>query len=817
MANTEVGSAYISIIPSLKGFSSKTFSGFQKAACASFAAIGASAGAMVAQATKSFAQFEQLQGGAETIFESAADSIIKNAQGAFDTAGISINGYMDQINLFGMSLKQSLGGDVQKAAQLGDVAIHDMADNTSVFGSNLRDVQNAYQGFAKQNYTMLDNLRLGYGGTREEMQRLIQDANAYEKANGRAGDLTIEKFGDVVQAIHDIQEAQGMTGNSAREAAHTISGSIDTMKAAWQNWLTALADPRGDIDGMTAKLMTSIGNVAKNLLPVIVSLAKNIAQALPAVLSTAIPALAGIISTFFTSINWGELASVVSNGIGQAISMGINAITSIPDVAGKLIGLIQEQLKSATLDTSGLFAGVDFGDLSSALDTLKTTISQAFTSIGAALGNSANDGSAFQSFGQVIANVCTMIVNAINFAIPIITAMAADLINLGQVVLPIIIGAINTIAPIISSLLPVLTLLSGFIAPVIVGFMAFKALAPIIETLKGFQTAFAAVNTVMMQNPILAVIAAIALLAVGIKTLWDTNEGFRNAVIGIWEAVVGAFTTAAQTIQGAWQAVCDFFGMIVSAISGFLSGAGEVIGGIFQAAGELVINIWNGVISFFAPVPAAIIGFFAGIGGGISGFFSQAWELISGIWNAVISFFSGNPTAIIDFFTSIPEGIASFFRSAADTLRNIWDNAVSFIAGIPGKIVGFFAGMHIEFPKIKLPHFAIKGSFSLSPPSIPTLSVDWYAKGGIFSSPSVIGVGEAGTEAVLPIDKLNQFIDTPDKSADEQGYGDKLDKMIQLLELLLQKDNSVYLNSTKISGELAVGASALAKARGAAL
>lgn len=813
MANTEVGSAYVSIIPSLKGFNSKTFSGFQKAACASFAAIGAGASAMVAQATKSFAQFEQLQGGAETIFESAADSIIKNAQGAFDTAGISINEYMDQVNLFGMSLKQSLGGDVQKAAQLGDVAIHDMADNTSVFGSNLRDVQNAYQGFAKQNYTMLDNLRLGYGGTREEMQRLIQDANAYEKANGRAGDLTIEKFGDVVQAIHDIQEAQGMTGNSAREAAHTISGSIDTMKAAWENWLTALADPRGDIDGMTAKLITSIGNVAKNLLPVIVSLAKNIAQALPAVLSTAIPALADIIAAFFTSINWSELASVVSSGIGQTISMGINAITSIPDVAGKLIGLIQEQLKSATLDTSGLFAGVDFGDLSSALDTLKTTISQAFTSISAALGNSASDGSAFESFGQVIANVCTMIVNAINFAIPVVTAGVTSLIGLGQAVLPIM----SAMVPIVSSILQTLTPLAGIIGPAVAGFMAFKALAPIIETLKGFQGAFAAVNAVMKANPILAIISAIALLVIGIKTLWDTNEGFRNAVIGIWEAVVGAFTTAAQTIQGAWQAVCDFFGTIVSAISGFLSGAGEVIGGIFQAAGELVINIWTGVISFFAPVPAAIIGFFAGIGGGISGFFSQAWELISGIWDAVISFFSGNPTAIIDFFTSIPEGIASFFRSAADTLRNIWDNAVSFIADIPGKIVGFFAGMHIEFPKIKLPHFAIKGSFSLSPPSIPTLSVDWYAKGGIFSSPSIIGVGEAGTEAVLPIDKLSQFIDTPDKSADDQGYGDKLDKMIQLLELLLQKDNSVYLNSTKLSGELAVGASALAKARGAAL
>lgn len=645
------------------------------------------------------------------------------------------------------------------------------------------------------------------------MQRLIQDANAYEKANGRAGDLTIEKFGDVVQAIHDIQEAQGMTGNSAREAAHTISGSIDTMKAAWQNWLTALADPRGDIDGMTAKLMTSIGNVAKNLLPVIVSLAKNIAQALPAVLSTAIPALAGIISTFFTSINWAELASVVSSGIGQAISMGISAITSIPDVAGKLIGLIQEQLKSATLDTSGLFAGVDFSGLSSALDTLKTTISQAFASISAALGNSASDDSAFQSFGQTIANVCTMIVNAINFAIPVVTAGVTSLIGLGQAVLPIM----SAMVPIVSSLLQTLTPLAGIIGPAVAGFLAFKAIAPIIETLKGFQGAFAAVNAVMKANPILAIISAIALLVIGIKTLWDTNEGFRNAVIGIWEAVVGAFTTAAQTVQGAWQAVCDFFGTIVSTISGFLSGAGEVIGGIFQAAGDLVINIWSGVVSFFAPIPGAIIALFSGIGSGISGFFSQAWELISGIWSAVVGFFAGNPTAIIDFFASIPEGISGFFRSAGDTLRSIWDGVISFFADIPGKIVGFFAGMHIEFPKIKLPHFSIHGSFSLNPPSIPTLGVDWYAKGGIFSSPSVIGVGEAGTEAVLPIDKLNQFIDTPDKNADEGGYGDKLDKMIQLLELLLQKDSSVYLNSTKLSGELAGGASALARARGAAL
>lgn len=157
MANAEVGSAYLSIIPSMKGFGGKIAVGLT----ASMAAVGTACATMVKQATDAYANYEQLTGGVEKLFGEASDTVMKNAQEAYASAGVSMNQYMDQINSFSASLKQSLGGDVQQAAELGNVAIHDMADNASVFGSNLRDVQFAYQGFAKQNYTMLDNLKLG--------------------------------------------------------------------------------------------------------------------------------------------------------------------------------------------------------------------------------------------------------------------------------------------------------------------------------------------------------------------------------------------------------------------------------------------------------------------------------------------------------------------------------------------------------------------------------------------------------------------------------------------------------------------------------
>ena len=359
MANTEVGSGYISIIPSLKGFNSNAafgaFRGMKLAALgvtASVAAIGSAVVAIGKQAFDTYANFEQLSGGVQKIFGSASDQVMKNAQDAYAIAGVSMNQYMEQLNSMGAALKQSFGGDVVKAAAAGNMAITDMADNASIFGSNLQDVQNAYQGFAKQNYTMLDNLKLGYGGTKTEMERLIKDANEFEKANGRAGDLTIEKYGDVVQAIHDIQEQQGIMGNSAHEASETIQGSIQTMKAAWENWLTAIADPNGDIEGMSEKLLQSVGNVVKNVIPTLVRITKGLVSALPGVISGVGEQLGNLIRTVVGSIDFKALAQGIAEGLRGAFDAAVSLLGSLPELAGSL-----------AQNLSGLFEGVDLSSI----------------------------------------------------------------------------------------------------------------------------------------------------------------------------------------------------------------------------------------------------------------------------------------------------------------------------------------------------------------------------------------------------------------------------------------------------------------------
>ena len=189
----------------------------------------AGAGAFVAVGTaaiKSYADFEQLKGGVETLFKDSADVLMGYADRAYQTAGLSANDYMETVTSFSASLLQSLGGDTEKAANYADQAIIDMSDNANKMGTSMEMIQNAYQGFAKQNYTMLDNLKLGYGGTKEEMQRLLDDA---EKISGIKYDIS--SFADVTQAIHVIQTELGITGTTALEASSTIQGSASAMKS----------------------------------------------------------------------------------------------------------------------------------------------------------------------------------------------------------------------------------------------------------------------------------------------------------------------------------------------------------------------------------------------------------------------------------------------------------------------------------------------------------------------------------------------------------------------------------------------------------
>ena len=229
-------------------------------------------------AVKAYGEFEQLSGGVETLFKDSADTVKKYAQEAYKTAGMSANEYMETVTGFSASLIQSLGGDTKAAANLADQAIRDMSDNANKMGTDISMIQNAYQGFAKGNYTMLDNLKLGYGGTKEEMDRLITDAMKLD-SSFQANTKTVIKnkkevqeldynYADVVRAINIVQNNMGITGTTAAEAADTIQGSIASTKAAWENVLTSIGTGKG-MKNATKNLVESAKNVIKNIKPVV--------------------------------------------------------------------------------------------------------------------------------------------------------------------------------------------------------------------------------------------------------------------------------------------------------------------------------------------------------------------------------------------------------------------------------------------------------------------------------------------------------------------------------------------------------------------
>lgn len=267
---------------------------------ASAAAVGAASAGVAALGTaciNAYADYEQLVGGVETLFKDSAETIHSFADNAYKTAGLSANEYMETVTSFSASLLQSLDGDTEKAAAAADLAITDMADNANKMGTAMESIQNAYQGFAKQNYTMLDNLKLGYGGTKEEMQRLLADA---EKLSGVKYDLS--SYADIVEAIHVIQTEMGITGTTAKEASTTIQGSVASMKAAWANLMVGMADDTQNFDMLLSNFIESIGTVADNLLPrigiviegmgkLVAGLAPEIASALPTLTNELLPNL----------------------------------------------------------------------------------------------------------------------------------------------------------------------------------------------------------------------------------------------------------------------------------------------------------------------------------------------------------------------------------------------------------------------------------------------------------------------------------------------------------------------------------------------
>lgn len=226
----------------------------------------------------SYADFQQFSGGIEKLFGDSAEAVMRNAEEAYKTAGISVNKYLDQTSSFAASLIKSLGGDTAKAAELANTAMIDMSDNANMFGTSIDSISATYQSLARGNYAMLDNLKLGYGGTKAELQKLLNDAEEYNKKQGKFTNYQIDNYADIVDAIHTIQVAQKISGTTAEEAEKTISGSLNMVKASWENLLSSFANPEADIDKQVNTFVDSLSTFADNIVPVIVRAIPNIIE-----------------------------------------------------------------------------------------------------------------------------------------------------------------------------------------------------------------------------------------------------------------------------------------------------------------------------------------------------------------------------------------------------------------------------------------------------------------------------------------------------------------------------------------------------------
>lgn len=305
------------------GFADKLKSGLATAAKVGAAALTAAATGMAALTKASidqYAEYEQLVGGVDTLFKTASDKVQEYAANAYKTAGMSANEYMDTVTSFSASLLQSLGGDTEKAAQKADQAITDMADNANKMGTGMEMIQNAYQGFAKQNYTMLDNLKLGYGGTKEEMERLLADA---EKLSGQKFDIS--SYSDIVDAIHVVQTEMGITGTTAKEAASTIQGSVSAAKSAWSNLITGIAADNADLDTLIGNFVSSVETAAGNIIPRVSVMLGGISQIVTSASTTIIPMVITTITDNLPALLQAAVALV--GALGQGIIDSLPAIT----------------------------------------------------------------------------------------------------------------------------------------------------------------------------------------------------------------------------------------------------------------------------------------------------------------------------------------------------------------------------------------------------------------------------------------------------------------------------------------------------------
>lgn len=657
------------------------------AAGATAAATGVAA--IGKEAVQSYADFEQLVGGVETLFGAngakdiqeyadlmgksvvdikdeykmltkAQNLCMSNARKAYKDAGLSMNEYMETVTGFAASLKQSVKDEVE-AAEYADQAVIDMADNANKMGTNMESIQNAYQGFAKQNYTMLDNLKLGYGGTKEEMARLLEDAEKiHKKTTGEVTHYSINNLSDVFSAIHDVQVELGITGTTAKEAATTISGSMNMAKAAWSNLLVGVADDSSDFNSLVNDFVDSVLVAADNLVPRIeVSLGgigKLVERMIPKIVDKVPELLEDMVPELLQSgVN---MLMAVINGLHSNLPMitesAVNIVTFFLEA---FVSMLPQLLDMGVQLIAELVIGI-VSVLPTLLGTVANILPQLIKSISSNLGNLAETGyeilySLVEGIVSGIPEMLPQILAFIQYFADGLAEKAPVLIEKGFELLSMLVDGIVQAIPILLENVP--TIISTFANIINDNFptILLKGAELLLQLAKGLLSAIPTLveNIPQIVSAIVDVIQAFQWLNLGKNIINFFKDGIvsmagnvKSAGEKIFEAIKNAIKNLPETLKGIGQTAINGLGSAISSLRSFIVSKARII--------------FNAVKDTLKGLPKEML--------------SIGKDLVKGLWNGISDMTGWIIDKIGGFAGSVVEGIKDFFDIHSPSRKFKW-------------------------------------------------------------------------------------------------------------------------------------------------
>lgn len=657
----------------------EAFGNVLKTVGAAMGAVAVAAGAAAVKLGKeviaAYADYEQLVGGVDTLFKDSSQEIQRYAANAYKTAGLSANEYMETVTGFSASLIQSLGGDTEKAAKYADMAITDMSDNANKMGTDMSMIQSAYQGFAKQNYTMLDNLKLGYGGTKSEMERLLADA---EKISGVKYDIS--SYADIVEAIHVMQESMDIAGTTAKEAEATISGSINAMKSAVSNLIVGFGDADADMELLCNNMVDAFKTVVANITPVI----ENIVAALPTALDALLTAVGELLPTLLEAVTelFSQVLETLLSLLPQLIPAAVSALMTIVNTLIENLPLL---IEAAVQLVSTLVTGI-----ADALPTLIPAAVQAIVTIVQGLVDS------LPMLLDAALQLITGLAQGLLDALPVLIAALPEIIN------GIITFLLDSIPQIIETGIQLLTSLVAALPDIIMAIV--EAIPKIID---GIINAVLNAIPLIIQAGIDLLISLIQALPQIITTIVQAIpqiiSGIVNALVGNIDKIIMAGVKLFVSLIENLPTIVEIVKAVPQIIAGIVKAFGSLMYKIVEIGGNIVKGLWSGITQLASWLWDKVSGWISSIWDGICDFFGihspskeMAWVgemLVKGLAGSIDD--NGDEAVkaaegMAEDINGVMGDLAHDMQTALPTDFNVNGSIRSAVDGVVGKAASAF-------------------------------------------------------------------------------------------------------------------------------